>query len=262
MDNRPIAFFDSGVGGLPYLAWAKERLPRESFVYLADTAHFPYGEKDAAEVRRFVLDGVELVIRTSDPKMVVVACNTASVVALPELRNRFRLPFVGVVPALKPAAERSPHRRIALLATSLTAEDGYTDDLVRSFAADCEVTRIAGRDLVRFVEYELADSDEACIRSAIHPIVDSVREARVDSLVLACTHFTLLDAAFKHELGESVAVVDSREGVGRQIMRLLKQEAIEAEAKGEDRFYLTGEESDSYLRFAERYGLAYAGKPA
>jgi len=260
MDNRPIAFFDSGVGGLPYLGWAKERLPRESFVYLADTAHFPYGEKEAVEVRRFVLDGVELVIRVSDPKMVVVACNTASVVALSELRNRFRLPFVGVVPALKPAAERSPHRRIALIATNLTAEDGYTDDLVRSFAADCEVVRIAERDLVRFVEYDFIDSDEASVRSAIHPIVDSVREAHVDSLVLACTHFTLLDTAFKQALGESVAVVDSREGVGRQIMRLLKQEAIEAQEKGQDRLYLTGEQSESYLRFAERYGLTFSGK--
>ncbi len=259
MDNRPIAFFDSGVGGLPYLGWAKEHLPRETFVYFADTAHFPYGEKSAKEVRTFVLEGVEGVIRASNPKMIVIACNTASVVALSELRARFRLPFVGVVPALKPAAERSAGRRIALLATGLTAEDGYTDDLVRSFAADCEVIRIGDGELVRFVEYELVSSDAERIRSAIRPIVEAVRAKGVDSLVLACTHFTLLDAAFKRELGDSVAIVDSREGVGRQIMRLLAQEGIEADAKGEDRLCVSGQESDRYLRFAERYGLAFAG---
>lgn len=265
MNSHPIAFFDSGIGGLPYLAWAKEHLPHEHFVYLGDTAHFPYGEKSPNEVRSFVLAGIETIVRVADPKLVVIACNTASVVGLAELRSRFKLPFVGVVPALKPAAERSTRRRIALASTDLTAENGYTDALVREFAADCEVVRVAERGLVRFVENEFAPGDEEAARSAIRPVVESVLREGADSLVLACTHFTLLDAAFRRELGESVAVIDSREGVGRQLMRLLEREGLSAGAPPsggtpcDDLFYVSGKESERYRTIAAHYGLSFGG---
>lgn len=262
MDNRPIAFFDSGVGGLPYLEWATKHLPNETFTYLADSSHFPYGEKTVEEVREYVLSGIRLIRRIADPKLVVVACNTASVVALEELRKEFSLPFVGVVPAIKVAAERPGCKKIALLATSITVDDDYSQNLIHSYADKCEVVRVAGRELVRFVENELVSSDASRIRSALRPVVEVLKSHKVDSVVLGCTHFTLLDRALEQEMGEGVAIIDSREGVGHQIVRLLETGGLAAAHKATDRFYLTGEADDRYREFARRYGLVFSGKAA
>ena len=129
LDHRPVVVFDSGVGGLPYLQRLREFLPDETFSYVADTANFPYGEKSTAELNDIVHRQMERLIHRIVPKLVVVACNTASVVALSELRAAFGLPFVGVVPAVKPAAETTENKRIGLIATRKTVEDPYTDML-------------------------------------------------------------------------------------------------------------------------------------
>ncbi len=260
MDSRPIGFFDSGLGGLPYLARVKERLPEESFAYLADSAHFPYGEKSADEVRSRVLAGIGLLCAVADPKLVVVACNTASVVALDELRRKFRIPFVGVVPAVKPAAERSERRRIGLLATSRTVDDRYLEGLIESFAADCEVVRLAAGDLVRFVEYDYLPGAEEAAEAALRPLVRELKESRVDAVVLGCTHFTHLEGAIGKAMGASVAIIDSRDGVARQVGRLL--DPGPAGSKERDSLYLTGDAVERYRRFAALYGLDYRGRAA
>ncbi|HUX19839.1 MAG TPA: aspartate/glutamate racemase family protein, partial [Spirochaetia bacterium] len=144
MAERPVVFYDSGIGGLPYLAWVRERRPDAHFIYVGDNEHFPYGEKTHEELRRIAVSVVGRILTRFDPQLVVVACNTASVVALAELRARYPVAFVGVVPAVKPAAERSRGRRIALLATTRTVGDAYSEKLIKEYASDCTVVRIAG----------------------------------------------------------------------------------------------------------------------
>lgn len=265
MDSRPIAFYDSGIGGLPYLCWARERLPDERFVYVADDAHFPYGEKSPDELRPIVVETVGRVLTRLQPKLVVIACNTATVVALAALRSSYSAPFVGVVPAVKPAAERSNGRRFALLATTRTVGDAYSERLIQEFAADCTVVRIAGQQLVSFIEEEYLDAKPDRLREAMETAVAPLADERVDSLILGCTHFTFLDREFRERLGDGVEVIDSREGVGRQVMRLLRQRGIEAPARAEAdprpdaRLFHTGTGGERYARYAIRFGLEYVG---
>ncbi|HUZ17629.1 MAG TPA: glutamate racemase [Spirochaetia bacterium] len=259
MSNGPIAFIDSGIGGLPYLARARAQMPSERFVYAADNGNFPYGEKSADAVRDVVINLVGRVIRRFDPRVVVVACNTATVIALESLRATFPLPFVGVVPAVKPAAERSPFRRIGLLATSRTVGDAYLERLIRSFAADCTVVRMAGVELVDFVENRFLDDESASSERTIRRIVEQVRQENIDSLVLGCTHFTFLDQVFRKELGTEVAIVDSRDGVARQLRRVSGDGCGESNGNPGGLLFHTGAGDSRYRRFAERFELEYGG---
>jgi glutamate racemase len=259
MSSAPIAFIDSGIGGLPYLARAREQMANERFVYAADNANFPYGEKSADAVREIVIDLVGRVIGRFEPKAVVVACNTATVIALESLRATFPLPFVGVVPAVKPAAEHSPFRRIGLLATSRTVGDAYLERLIRSFASDCTIVRMAGAELVDFVENRFLDDESAAAERAIQRIVERVRGEEIDSLVLGCTHFTFLDQVFRKELGAGVAIVDSREGVARQLRRVSGECCTESNGTPRGLLVHTGSGDTRYRRFAERFELDYGG---
>lgn len=264
MDSRVIAFFDSGIGGLPYLRWAKERLPKESFVYLADNANFPYGEKSSDEVRDIVVEVIGRLIQRFDPKTVVVACNTATVIALEALRERFSIPFIGVVPALKPAAAGpavpgSPYRRIGLIGTSRTVADHYVERLIHTFASECTVVRIAARELIAFVETELVEGETLPECQVVRDTMAAVKDHHLDSLVLGCTQLTFLDQVFHKAFGDEVAIIDSRDGVGRQLIRILTEKGIESPEKTIDRFFHTGSVDARYLRFAEHFGLEYGG---
>jgi glutamate racemase len=252
---------DSGAGGLPYLDLARRNLPGERFVYVADRAHFPYGEKLAAEIREAVVDTMDRLWRTDPPKTAVVACNTASVVALDALRRRFPIPFVGVVPAIKPAAERSASKRIGVWATEKTLQEGYVDDLVHRFAADCVVTRVPGRDIVRFVENGFLEASAEERRACVAGAARTFSEAHVDQVVLGCTHFIHLAAELEAALGPTARVVDSREGVCRQLLRVLPEPRHEAAPGAPGRLYVTGpvEENDRYAEFARRFALRFVG---
>lgn len=261
MSSAPVAFLDSGVGGLPYLDLARRHLPGERFVYVADRVHFPYGEKPATAIREAVLDTMERLWRTEPPRAAVVACNTASVVALADLRRRFPVPFVGVVPAVKPAAERSAAKRIGVWATEKTLEDGYVDELVRRFAADCTVVRVPGRDIVRFVENELLSAPAEERRCRVAEAARTFAQAGVDQVVLGCTHFIHLARELQLALGPGASVIDSREGVCRQLLRVLPDPRCSGSPNGPNRLYVTGPvgENDRYADFARRFALVFAG---
>lgn len=261
MSDAPVAFLDSGVGGLPYLDLVRRHAPGERFVYVADRAHFPYGEKSASAVREAVVETMARLWRTDPPKTVVVACNTASVVALEALRRRFPVPFVGVVPAVKPAAERSAARRIGVWATEKTLEDGYLEDLVRRFAADCTVVRVPGREIVRFVETGILQASAEQRRARVAEAARRFTEARVDQVVLGCTHFIHLAGELEAALGPGARVIDSREGVCRQLLRVLPERRSSEAPSPQSRLYVTGPvtEDDRYGEFARRFGLLFAG---
>jgi glutamate racemase len=260
-NNRPVAIFDSGVGGLPYLASARAALPRESFVYLADRAGFPYGTKKREEVRDRVLGLVSLLVRDYEPKAVVIACNTASQAALDAARRANPgLPIVGTVPAVKPAAERSRSGAIGVIATARAVEDPYLDALIARHAKGVTVLRVAAQELVAFVENRLSDASPDERREAVEPFVRRFLDEGVDEIVLACTHFLHLRDDIAAAAGEGVEVVDSRAGVVKRLKALLSERSLLADrdCPAVGPFLVTGEPpiEDAYGRFALSFGLA------
>jgi glutamate racemase len=260
--RRPVAFLDSGIGGLPYLEAVRRLLPRERYVYVADSARFPYGPRDPVEITRFALDLAARLIERENPRLVVVACNTMSVVALSALRSRYPIPFVGTVPAVKPAAAVSPGGRIAVLATRKTAEGEYLKGLIESHAEGCSVACIPAGDLVDFVERELwsATPGERAARTRLE--ADKLLAAGVDTVVLACTHFLHLEREFREALGTAVRVVDSRDGVARRTVRLLEAGGPGPDSDpGPGSLFITGggPVPERYRYFADRFGLIPAG---
>lgn len=261
-DNAPIAFIDSGVGGLPYLQWVKERLPLENFVYLADRKNFPYGEKSSDEIVRIVLQAVKSLNEGNRPKMLVIACNTATVTSLDAVRKVVDIPVVGVVPAVKPAAMQSRNKRIGVLATERTVKGEYLQELIDDFAGDCHVEKVAGSGIVRFVENDFFNASEREKEDIIERAVEQFSGENVDTVVLGCTHFIFLTDILKRKFGETADVIDSREGVGKQIISLLKRKSLFSEEKGRDLFFCSAEpEGNSYRQFAAMFGLEYRGIP-
>jgi glutamate racemase len=262
----PVAFIDSGIGGLPYLAAVRRLVPGARLVYAADRERFPYGEKRPADIVEAVVSLAGRLVEREHPRLIVVACNTASVVALADLRRRFRLPFVGTVPAVKPAAAWSRSRRIGVLATLRTVEGDYLRGLVERFAGGCEVVGLPANDLVTFVENELhrASPVERAARAATEAA--RVRDAGVDTVVLGCTHFLHLEAELRDAFGPEVTLVDSRDGVARQAARLAAAVQTDSGAAPRsdprpDAFYLTGPGpfAEPHLFFARAFGLEPAG---
>ena len=267
MNDRPIAVFDSGVGGLPYLQSLREYAPNEDYVYLADRAHFPYGEKTDKELREIIVDSVGRFITATDPKLMLIACNTASVVALKALREKFSIPFIGVVPAIKPAAESSTRRAIGVLATRRTVEDPYTEQLISRFASDCRVIRYAGVEIVELVELNYFTTSEGEKIEILKPAVDFFKSEGVDTLVVGCTHFIFVEELLQQMLAGSAMVIDSRTGVAQQAMRILEEEGIlrfgQPHRDG-GRLFVSGnglgqEAEQRYRSFSQLYELEWSG---
>jgi len=215
------AFLDSGSGGLPYLAQLKSNAPMASCVYLADTKHFPYGEKKREEVISFAVETVGKLLERFSPEVVVIACNTISVAALATLRATYSIPFVGTVPAIKLASAQSVNRKIGLLATERTVTDPYTDALIAEFASDCEIVRIGDSRLISRIESELLTATREERIKAVSPSIERFKAAGVDTIVLACTHFLHVSEEIGEVAGKGIRIIDSRDGVVHQALRLV-----------------------------------------
>lgn len=221
--GAPILFFDSGVGGLSVLAPTRALLPGAPIVYAADTAAFPYGTKSEAEIAARVPALLARLVERFRPRLVVVACNTASTIALDHARAALDIPVVGTVPAIKPAAEQSKSRVIGVLGTAATVRQPYVDNLAARFAADCTLIRHGSAELVALAEAKLAG--EQVSTEAIAAAVRPLREAPgLDTIVLACTHFPLLS----QELAEAhpgVQFIDGGSGIARRVAFLTQGQA-------------------------------------
>jgi len=249
MDERPVVFIDSGVGGLPYCGEFARILPMESIVYVADRENFPYGPKSKKELSDLLAVLVARLVIRMDPKLVVIACNTASVSALADLRAAFpNISIVGTVPAVKPAALSSKTGRIGILATERTISDQYSRHLVERFAPECAVEGIAAPELVEFVENDFIASSRAERESMASNYIERFRALGVDSLVLGCTHFLYLAEEFAKAAGGDMKVFDSRAGVAERAASLLQARGT----TGERVLYVTGTRplEESWHRFA------------
>ena len=220
--SAPILFFDSGVGGLSVLAPARALLPQAPIVYAADSAGFPYGTKSEAELAARVPALLGRLVERFQPRLVVIACNTASTIALDHARAALDLPIVGTVPAIKPAAEMSRTRVIGVLGTEATVRQPYVDNLAAKFAADCTIIRHGSAELVALAEAKLAG--EAVDAAAVAEAVEPLRQAEMlDTVVLACTHFPLLADELAIAL-PGVRFVDGGPGIARRIAYLTTEQ--------------------------------------
>ncbi len=241
MSNDPVAFIDSGIGGIPYLLAARAVMPGSRLVYYADNRNFPYGEREVDHVRELVLEATAMLIDLENPRVIVVACNTASVVALESLRERFPIPFVGVVPAIKPAAALAPHRRIGVLATQRTVDDPYVSQLIQRHATHSEVVLVAAGGLVELIERSFGAVSQHDLQAALGGPVQCLRDAEVSAVVLGCTHFIHVRDQIQTMLGDAIRVVDSVDGVVRQTIRVAGR-GSGTSAKKPTPFYLSSSE--------------------
>jgi glutamate racemase len=240
-DPRPIGVFDSGVGGLTVLREIVRRLPFESTIYLGDNERAPYGTRTDEEVRRFSAQALDALV-ARDVKALVVACNTSTSVALTDFRRRYDLPVLGVVrPGAAAAALATRNRRVGVIATPATVRSRAYFNAIKDENPAVEVYEHATPDLVPLVEAgRLAGSDvDEIVRRALEPLLGEVNgdgefvfprpaSARIDTLLLGCTHYPLLAASLRGVVGESVAIVDSATATASSLSELLSVNALEA----------------------------------
>jgi glutamate racemase len=219
--DAPILFFDSGVGGLSVLGPTRALLAQASIVYAADSAAFPYGTRSETEIAARVPALLGRLVERYRPRLAVIACNTASTIALDAVRAALDIPVVGTVPAIKPAAGLSQSRVIGVLGTAATVRQPYVDDLAARFAADCTVIRHGSPELVELAERKLAGGaiGPAAIIAALSPMRAAEGGDAIDVIVLACTHFPLLADEIA-AAWPGVTLVDGGPGIARRIAHL------------------------------------------
>ncbi|MBS7698052.1 MULTISPECIES: glutamate racemase [unclassified Chelatococcus] len=223
-----VLVFDSGLGGLTVLAELRKARPDAHFVYAADDAGFPYGRLSECNLVARVDRVLDRLITQHQPDIVVIACNTASTLVLPGLRARYSLPFVGTVPAIKPAAAASQSKLISVLATAGTVKRDYTQGLIASFAADCTVALVGAPRLAGLAEDALSgksvsDSD---IAAEIAPAFVEAEGRRTDVVVLACTHYPLLRAELEQLAPWPVTWIDSAPAIARRAVHLIGEQGF------------------------------------
>ncbi len=221
-DTRPILFFDSGVGGLSVLGPARALLPQAPLVYAADSAGFPYGTRSEEEIAARVPALLGRLAERYRPRLIVIACNTASTIALAHVRAALDIPIVGTVPAIKPAALLSKTRVIGVLGTEATVRQPYVDNLAARFAADCRVIRHGSAELVQLAEAKLHGEmpDPARFRAVLEGLFDQPGGERIDVIVNACTHFPLVEIELAAAAPHPVTFVDGGPGIARRIAYL------------------------------------------
>lgn len=254
-----IMIFDSGVGGLTVFDPVRIARPDAGLLYVADNAVFPYGELPEAELLARVQKIFDHLVPREMPDLAVIACNTASTLVLPMLRERFAIPFVGTVPAIKPAAEQSRSQIVGVLATSGTAKRDYTAALIRDFAAHCEIVLHAPSGLAAKAEAKLHGetiSDEAVLAD-IAPCFVERDGKRTDVVVLACTHYPLLLEEMNRVAPWPVTFIDPAPAIARRVVQLMGEASVGAPPAGSHRAIFTSGSglSDGFRKALSGYGI-------
>lgn len=219
---KPVLIFDSGIGGLTVLREARVLMPERGFIYIADDAGFPYGGWEEEPLKAHILALFERLLATYDPEAVVIACNTAFTLAGADLRARFPdICFIGTVPAIKPAAERTRSGLVSVLATPGTVKRAYTRDLIQSFAARCHVRLVGSENLARMAESYVRGetvADDAVLHEVMPCFIEQDGR-RTDIVVLACTHYPFMANVFRRLAPWPVDWIDPAEAIARQARR-------------------------------------------
>jgi glutamate racemase len=239
--NSPIGIFDSGVGGVSVLRAICEQMPEESIIYFGDQGHIPYGPRPMEQIRDFS-EAITKFLLEHDAKIIVVACNTASAAALKYLRERFPdIQFVGMEPAVKPAAEHTQTGKVGVLATPATFQGALYASVVERFANGVELFQDTCPGLVQQIEQGNLDGQETrrILEDALLPML----EKNIDTVVLGCTHYPFVIPLIQQIAGESVRVIDPAPAVAKQTARLLEVRGMrnQSGSKGAVRFYTSGD---------------------
>lgn len=224
MSRRAVLIFDSGIGGLTVLREARVLMPDRPFVYVADDAGFPYGDWDEEALKVRIVGLFAVLLAEFEPEIAVIACNTASTLALADLRAAYpRTPFVGTVPAIKPAAERTRSGIVAVLGTPGTVKRQYTRDLIAEWATKCHVRLVGSDRLARLAETYMREGfvDEEAVRAEIAPCFFEVDGRRTDIVVLACTHYPFLLNRMRKTAPWPVDWLDPAEAIARRALSLV-----------------------------------------
>jgi glutamate racemase len=264
MVDRPILIFDSGIGGLTVLREARVLMPDRRFVYFADDAGFPYGAWEEPALRERVLSVFEDILKRFDPEISVIACNTASTLVIHALRERFPgHPFVGTVPAIKPAAERTRSGLVSVLGTPGTVKRQYTRDLIKQWATKCHVRLVGSANLATLTETYMRDGfvDEEAVRAEIAPCFLEQDGRRTDIVVLACTHYPFLVNRMRKTAPWPVDWIDPAEAIARRALSLIaeRRPATEPPVNGERTdiaVFTSGKAEFTTRRLMQGFGLA------
>ncbi|POO57282.1 glutamate racemase [Agrobacterium rosae] len=259
---KPVLLLDSGIGGLTVLREARVLMPERSFIYVADDAGFPYGGWEESALTERLLSLFARLIETHNPEICIVACNTAFTLAGAALRAEFPdMTFVGTVPAIKPAAERTRSGLVSVLATPGTVKRAYTRDLIQSFASQCHVRLVGSENLARMAEAWIRGepiSDEAVL-AEISPCFIEEAGRRTDIVVLACTHYPFMANVFRRLAPWPVDWLDPAEAIARQARR--KVELVEGAEHPEGfdvAIFTSGQPDFNTRRLMQGFGLRIA----
>lgn len=236
-----IGFFDSGVGGLSILEEVKKVLPHEDVVYFGDTKNVPYGTRSAQDIIDLSIAAVNF-LQQHKPDLLVVACNTATSVAIDELRKQFpQLPIIGVVPVVKTLAERTTVKRAAVCATEATLQSRVYQKLKHDFAGELQILELARPEWVTMVE--AGEDDSVALQSSIEVTAKEIEAFGVDVVAFGCTHFSFLRSQMEKVL-PNVAILDSGDAVARHILRVLtaNQKLDPKDSLGQEQFFVSGDE--------------------
>jgi glutamate racemase len=260
MSAPTILIFDSGVGGLTVYREIARARPDAAFLYVADDALFPYGEIEDARLISRVVGVLERVIARYRPDLVVVACNTASTIVLPTLRARFTVPFVGTVPAIKPACAGSVTRRVSVLGTEATVKREYTRTLIEQFAMGCEITLVGSARLALLAQCYLCGGavEDAAIAAEIGPCFVGESPTRTDTVVLACTHYPLLSERFEELAPWPVHFLDPAPAIARRVVHLIGFSQSRAQNRARARALFTSGRPSSPALAARLKGYGFS----
>lgn len=240
-DNRPIGVFDSGLGGLTAMATLMQRLPGEDICYLGDTGRVPYGGRSWETIEKYARQDIAF-LRGLDVKAIVVACGTVSAVALEQIRDAYSVPIYGVLePTAEAALARTKTGKIGIIGTEATISSGAYERLLRAARADAELTGVACPLFVPLVENGRVHPGDVVIEAIVAEYLTPIRDAGVDTLILGCTHYPLLEPVIAGFLGPGVALVSSGQAVAERVARDLTEQGAHAAAKrgGRHRYFVT-----------------------
>lgn len=251
-DSRPIGVFDSGVGGLTVLHECLVTMPNEDFVYLGDHARLPYGPRGRDEVRRFARE-IGVYLERQGVKMVVVACNTATSVALPDLQAKLTVPVVSViVPEAHAAVQATRNRWIGLLATELTVASRRYEELVHTLDAGARLLSVACPKLVPLIE--AGDTHSEAVLAAVREYAEPLKAAGCDTVILGCTHYPLLRPVFQRTFGRDVTLVFSADETAREVAETLDRKGFSNHRTREGRYrFLTTGDPALFRSLGERF---------
>lgn len=252
MSKRPIGVFDSGVGGLTVARELIRQLPGENIIYFGDTARVPYGIKSRETVIRFSIENILFLLK-QQVKLICVACNTVSSLALPVIKNYFRVPLVGVLtPAVREAVYATQNKRIGVIGTPSTIKSKSYQQQIEKLDGEISLFSVATPLFVPFVEEGWLNG--RVVREVVTTYLKPLKEARIDTLILGCTHYPLLKPVIQQVLGKQVVLIDSAKQVAVEIKKILDSEGLlnKSQKKGRHKFYVS-DNPEWFKKLARRF---------